>query len=108
MSEEKQQKNSAQTEKAFFWDDNRPNIGVCVKRMTGKRGEFYSFEPLRSYRKKRDGELKTCYTHSFTEEDAEAFGNVIVWALGYIRANRPLEAPEQLNGTSQAQLQAVA
>lgn len=89
MTDEKDGNEQAQMKKVFYWDEERPNIGVCITLKKGKRGEFFSFEPLRSYRQKRDGELKTRYTHSFTEEQAEAFGNVIVWALSYIRANEP-------------------
>lgn len=91
MSDDNQANEKPKTEKVFYWDEDRPNIGVCLTRREGRRGTFYTFEPLRSYRRKRDGELKTCYTHSFTEEQAEAFGNVIVWALAYIRANQPME-----------------
>ena len=94
MTKENQDQEKASTNKIFYWDEQRPNIGVCITRRKGKRGVFYSFEPLRSYRQKKDGELKMRYTHSFTEEQAEAFGNVIVWALGYIRANQPVESAE--------------
>ena len=97
MSEEKNEKKNSQAKKVFYWDDEQPNIGVCITHRTGKRGDFLSFEPLRSYRQKKDGELKMRYTHSFTEEQAEAFGNVIVWALSYMRANEPIndQDPEQ-------------
>ena len=91
MEDEKQQTAKTTAKKVYYWDDDQPNIGVCLTERSGKRGVFYTFEPLRSYRRRRDGELKMCYTHSFTEEQAEAFGNVIVWALNYIRANQPLE-----------------
>jgi len=94
MSEASNKDEKKKPNKVYFWDEAQPNIGVCITELSGTRGVFHAFEPLRSYRKKRDGQLKTCYTHSFTEEQAEAFGNVIISALNYIRANRPHEAAD--------------
>lgn len=99
MTKENKDHKKEPTKKIFYWDEQHPNIGVCITRRKGRRGIFYSFEPLRSYRQKRDGELMMRYTHSFTEEQAEAFGNVIVWALSYIRANQPEEGADMLEGS---------
>lgn len=94
MEDDKQQTDKTTAKKVYYWDETQTNIGVCLTQRSGKRGDFFTFEPLRSYRRRRDGQLKMCYTHSFTEEQAEAFGNVIVWALAYIRENQPLEEAE--------------
>ncbi len=97
MKEETEKTENSKSNRIYYWDEQRPNVGVCVKLRDGKRGPFYSFEPLRSFRIKDGGELKMKYAHDFTEEHAEAFGNVIVWALNYVRANGPVaeDVPSQ-------------
>ena len=76
--------------KVYHWDEEKRNIGVCVELKEGPKGPFFTFQPLRSYR--RPGDEKSRYAHSFTEDQAEAFGMVVAWALNYIRENRPPEA----------------
>jgi len=80
------------SKKTYYWDQSKRNIGVCVTERQGPKGAFLTFELLRSYR--RPGADKNSYAHSFTDEHAEAVGNVITWALNYIRENRPPEIPE--------------
>lgn len=68
------------------------SVGVRIEQKQNRQtGEsFFTFDPVRCF--KREGREEFEYCHSFTEQNAEALGNVISRALSLIRTE-PLPTP---------------